>query len=185
MLPRKLRAIADWQRVNTIARYYILASIAEHLHKELDNLEYVLEIIQTLDGMFAKSNSTARQAAIWALMNTRMTGGSVRDHFLKMMVAHISTTEVMGAKIKQEMKIDMILESLPDRFSQFKMNYNMNKLNLTPVELMHKLASAKGLSGSKEVPIMLKVPQNLKGNLTVERRTRSKREQVQLPNQLQ
>ena len=34
-------------------------------------------MIQTLDGMFAKSNSAARQVAIRVLMNTRMIGGSV------------------------------------------------------------------------------------------------------------
>nr|XP_048321707.1 uncharacterized protein LOC125419547 [Ziziphus jujuba var. spinosa] len=105
-------------------------------------------------------------------MNTRMTGGSVWDDCLKMM-AHISIAKVIGAKLKQEMKIDMILESLPDSFSRFKMNYNMDKLKLTPVELMHELESAE----SKEVLIMMKVPQNLKGNLRVERRTRSRREQ--------
>ena len=92
--------------------------------------------------MFAKSSSTARQAAIGALMNTRITGGNVRDHCLKMM-GHISTAKVMRAKLDQEMKIDMILESLPNSFGQFKMNYNMKKLKLTPVELMHELESAE------------------------------------------
>ena len=75
-------------------------------------------------------------------MNTRMTGGNVRDHCLKMM-GHISTAEVMGSKLDQEMKINMILESLPNSFGKFNMNYNMNKLKLTPVELMHELESAK------------------------------------------
>ena len=92
--------------------------------------------------MFAKSSNTARQAAIRALMNTRMTRGNVRDHCLKKM-GHISTAEVMGTKMDQEMKIDMILESLPNSFGQFKMNYNMNKLKLTPVELMHELESVE------------------------------------------
>ena len=133
---------ADWQRANTIARCYILASVAEHLRKQIYDLESVLEIIQTLDGIFAKSSSTARQAAIEALMNTRMTGGNVRDHCLKMM-GHISTAEVMGAKLDQEMKIDMILEYLPNSFGQFKMNYNMNKLKLTSVELIHELESVE------------------------------------------
>ena len=91
--------------------------------------------------MFTKSSSTTRQAAIGALMNTRMTGENVRDHCLKMM-GHISTAEVMGAKLDQEMKIDLILESLPNIFGQFKLNYNMNKLKLTPIELMHELESA-------------------------------------------
>ena len=34
-------------------------------------------MIQTLDGMFAKSSSFARQAALRALMNTHMIVGSV------------------------------------------------------------------------------------------------------------
>ena len=136
------KQFADWQRANTTARCYILASVAEHLRKQINDMESVLEIIQTLDGMFAKSNSTARQATIGALMNTRMTGGNVRDHCLKMM-GHISTVEVMGAKLDQEMKIDLILESLPNSFGQFKLNYNMNKLKLTPIELMHELESAE------------------------------------------
>ena len=97
------------------ARCYIIASVPEHLRKQINDLESLLEIIQTLDGMFAKSSSTARQAAIGALMNTSMTGGNVRDHCLKMM-GHISTTVVVGAKLDQEMKIDMILESLPYSF---------------------------------------------------------------------
>ena len=41
------------------------------------------------------------------------------------------------------MKIDLILESLPNSFGQFKLNYNMNKLKLTPIELMHELESAE------------------------------------------
>ena len=53
-------------------------------------------MVQTLDRMFAEGSSTARQAAISALMNTRMTGRNVQDHCLKMM-GHISTAEVMGS----------------------------------------------------------------------------------------
>ena len=90
-------------------------------------------MIQTLDGMFAKSSSAARQAVIKALMNTRMTRKSVRDHCLAMM-SHISQVEMMGATLEEEMKIDIILKSLSDGFNQFKMNYNMNKLNLTPTQ---------------------------------------------------
>ena len=99
-------------------------------------------MIQTLDGMFAKSSSASRQVAIRALMNTRMIGGSVRDHCLAMM-SHINRAEVMGATLEKEMKIDIILESLLDSFNQFKMNYNMNKLKLTPTQLMYELESAK------------------------------------------
>ena len=49
----------------------------------------------------------------------------------------------MGAKLQKEMKIDLILQSLPKHFNQFKVNYNMHKMDLTPVQLMHELESAK------------------------------------------
>ena len=59
------------------------------------------------------------------------------------MMGHINTTKLIGAKLEQEMKIDMILESLPYCFNRFKMNYNMNKLKLTPIDLMHELESVE------------------------------------------
>ena len=47
----------------------------------------------------------------------------------------------MGAKLEEEMQINIILESLPDSFNQFNMNYNINKLKLTPTHLMHEFES--------------------------------------------
>ena len=132
-------------------------------------------MIQTLDGMFAKSSSASRQAAIRALMNTRMTGGNVRDHCLAM-ISHISRTEVMGATLEEEMKIDIILESLPNRFNQFKINYNMNKLNLTPTQLMHELESVEE---SLVKPASVHLAEGLlnpKENLRVVTRTRKRRQ---------
>ena len=58
------------------------------------------------------------------------------------MMSHLNRAEMMGATLEEGMKIDIILESLLDSFSQFKMNYNMNKLKLTPTQLMHDLESA-------------------------------------------
>ena len=99
-------------------------------------------MLQTLEGMFAKSTASERQAAITDLINTRMTGGRVKDHCLAM-ISHINRAEVMGAKLQKEMKIDLILQSLPKLFNQFKVNYNMHKMNLTLVQLMHELESAE------------------------------------------
>ena len=62
--------------------------------------------------MFAKSTASKRQATITDLINTRMTGGRVKDHCLAM-ISHISRAEVMGSKLQKEMKIDLILQSLP------------------------------------------------------------------------
>lgn len=51
--------------------------------------------------------------------------------------------EAMGTKLDQKSQIGLILNFLPYCFSLFKMNYNMNKLDLTPVELMHEHHSAE------------------------------------------
>ena len=92
--------------------------------------------------MFAKSTASERQAAITDLINTRMTGGRVKDHCLAM-ISHISRAKVMGAKLQKVMKIDLILQLLPKHFNQFKVNYNIHKMDLTPVQLMHELESAE------------------------------------------
>ena len=99
-------------------------------------------MLQTLEGMFAKSSASERQAVITYLINTRMTGGRVKDHCLAM-ISHISRVEVMGEKLQKEMKIDLIFQSLPKYFNKFKVNYNMHKMDLTPVQLMHELESAE------------------------------------------
>ena len=41
------------------------------------------------------------------------------------------------------MKIYLILQSLPKHFNQFKVNYNMHKMDLTPIQLMLELESAE------------------------------------------
>ena len=99
-------------------------------------------MLQTLEGMFSKSIAYERQAAITDLINTRMTGGRVKDHCLAM-ISHSSRAKVMGAKLQKDMKIDLILQSLPKHFNQFKVNYNMHKMDLTPVQLMHELESVE------------------------------------------
>ena len=113
-----------------------------HLRQKITPLDSGVEMLQTLEGMFAKSTASERQVAITYLINTRMTGGRVKDHCLEM-ISHISRAEVMGEKLQNEMKIYLILQSLPKHFNQFKVNYNMHKMDLTPVKLMHELESAE------------------------------------------
>ena len=124
---------ATWENANTSLRCYILVSVVGHLRQQITHLDSGVEMLQTFEGMFAKSTASERQAAITDLINTRMTGGRVKDHCLAI-ISQISRAEVMGAKLQKEMKIDLILQSLPKHFNQFKVNYNMHKMDLTPVQ---------------------------------------------------
>lgn len=59
------------------------------------------------------------------------------------MISHFNRVEIMRAKLKQQMKINIILESLIESFNDCKVNYNMIKKELTLTLLMHELQSAK------------------------------------------
>ena len=72
---------ATLENANTSLRCYILASVVGHLRQQITPLDSGVEMLQTLEGMFAKSTASERQTDIIDLINTRMTGGRVKDHF--------------------------------------------------------------------------------------------------------
>ncbi|XP_019264720.1 PREDICTED: uncharacterized protein LOC109242304 [Nicotiana attenuata] len=66
--------------------------------------------------MFGEKNRTAKQTAMKALLNTkRAEGSSVRDYFLKMM-SLLNELEVLGAVIDKESQVEIVLQTLPDKF---------------------------------------------------------------------
>ena len=56
-------------------------------------------------------------------------------HVLKMK-DHLEDLESLGLKIEQDLAIDIILQSLPEPYDGFIMNYNMHGMNKTVSELM-------------------------------------------------
>ncbi|XP_073152236.1 uncharacterized protein [Henckelia pumila] len=71
-------------------------------------------------------------------------GMPVKDHMLAL-IGQFNVAEVLGAEIKSETQVDMTLETLPEMFSQFKVSYNMNKLNMSLIELMKELQNAESV----------------------------------------
>ena len=85
------------------------------------------------------------------IYNTKMAEGtSVREHCLRM-ISHMNILEVLGADIDRESQADMILQSLPKSFKEFRLNYNMNKKIYTLSELMNELVAAEGILGTSSV----------------------------------
>ena len=132
-----------WKKADGMAKCYMLASMSSVLQSKHENMPTAYDMDVSLRTMFADKSRPARQEALKAIMNTRMAeGASVREHMLKM-IAHFEEAEVLGATIDPESQIDMVLETLPDLYSQFKLNYNMNKLNMDLTELMKELQAAE------------------------------------------
>ena len=77
-------------------------------------------------------------------------GTSVREHCLRM-ISNLNTLEVLDADIDGESQVDMILQSLPESFKEFRLNYNMNKKIYSLSELMNELIVAEDILGTTSV----------------------------------
>ena len=103
------------------------------------------------------------------IYNMKMVEGtSAREHCLKM-ISNLNTFEVLGADIDGESQVDMILQSPPESFKKFRLNYNMNKKIYSLSELMNDLVAAEGiLNGdikySLKISLMSFVIQSIRPN---------------------
>ena len=87
-------------------------------------------MILSLKEMFGEQGRLVRKIAMRTL-NTKMAERTlVRDYILKIF-DHLNTLVILSGEIGVESQINSILESLPDSFNQFKLNYSMNKINFT------------------------------------------------------
>ncbi|KAL5716274.1 hypothetical protein ACHQM5_017990 [Ranunculus cassubicifolius] len=128
-----------------MAKCYILASMSNVLQHQHQNFGTAAEIMANLLEMFGEQNRTKRQLAMKNLMSTKMAEGSnVREHALKM-IGYVNELEILGANIDNQSQVDAVLQSLPESFNQFRLNYNMNKMDLTLPELMNSLQQAEDL----------------------------------------
>ena len=97
---------------------------------------------------------SARQETMRQIYNTKMAeGSSVREHCLTM-ISNLNTLKVLGVDIDGESQVDMILQSLPESFKEFKLNYNMNKKIYRLSELINELVAAKDILGTTRLMLI-------------------------------
>ncbi|XP_019262041.1 PREDICTED: uncharacterized protein LOC109239900 [Nicotiana attenuata] len=135
------KAYQKWVKADEMVRCYILASMSNVLQRQHQSMESAYDILENLKEIFGDQNCAAKQTAMKALLNTKMVeGSSVRDHVLKMM-SLLNELEVLGANIDKDTQVEMILQTLPDSFQQFRLclNYNMNKMDLSLAKLLNEL----------------------------------------------
>ncbi|KAK8640542.1 hypothetical protein V6N13_008295 [Hibiscus sabdariffa] len=69
-------------------------------------------------------------------------------------MGYIQALEKLGFPLNNELAIDVVLQSLPDSFNQFVLNFNMNEINKTLPQLLGMLRTAEGnmkKGGSKSI----------------------------------
>uniref|UniRef100_A0A6I9QLS2 Uncharacterized protein LOC105036550 n=1 Tax=Elaeis guineensis var. tenera TaxID=51953 RepID=A0A6I9QLS2_ELAGV len=134
-----------WKKADQMARCYMLAFMSNVLQSKHKKMDSAYNIMRSLTKIFTDKSRPAKQATLRDIMNTRIAeGGSVREHMLKM-IAHFNEAKILGANIDIESQIDMVPETLSESFSQFKLNYNMRKMNMTLPELMKELQAVEAI----------------------------------------
>ena len=131
--------------------YYILASILNVLQHQMQYVELALDIMLSLKEMFGEQGRSARQETIKQIYNTKMAEGTLVREYCLRMISNLNTLEVLGANIDGESQVDMILQSLPESFKEFRLNYNMNKKVYTFSELMNELVVVEGILATSNV----------------------------------
>ena len=122
------------------------------LHKKHRSMETATEIMASLHQMFGQNTHFAREAALKRITDTKMEEGTkVRDHVLKMM-DYLNEVEIHGVQINDKSKINMVIESLPDTFKEFKVSYILNNKDMTLIELMHELHAIEEFYHSRKLP---------------------------------
>ncbi|XP_068329688.1 uncharacterized protein [Pyrus communis] len=128
---------------DTQAKCYLLASMNEELQRQHEGMDSAFSIILHLTELYGEETRNRRFSTVCELVKTKMVKGApVHLHALKM-IGFIEQLENLGTPLDGELAQDFILASLSDSFSQFVMNYNMNKMDSTLSELLNMLVTAE------------------------------------------
>jgi hypothetical protein len=71
------------------------------------------------------------------------------------MIGYVENLERLGFPLEKELATDLILQSLPDGFSQFVLNFNMNNMDKSLPELLAMLRTAEQNLKSKGKSILM------------------------------
>ena len=101
-------------------------------------------------------------STIKALLTCKLTpSSSMAPHILKMK-GHLVDLERLGLKIEQDLAIDIILQSLPEPYDGFVMNYNMHGMNKTVSKLHRMLKTAEKNIKTTKVVLMVNKGKGIK-----------------------
>jgi len=110
------------------------------LQRQQENID-VHTMIMHLNELFDEASRTERYEISKELFCcTMVEGSSANTHVLKM-IGYIKKLGQLGFVMDHELSVDLVLQSLSQNFLQFIMNYHMNKLDST---LLNMLKTAKG-----------------------------------------
>ena len=87
----------------------------------MQDVELASDIMLSLKEKFGEQGRFARQETMRQIYNIKMAEGSSVKEYCLTMISNLNTLEVLGADIDGESQVDMILQSLPESFKEFRL----------------------------------------------------------------
>ncbi|GAB2295499.1 hypothetical protein Dimus_038359 [Dionaea muscipula] len=140
--PEVTGAWNTWLERDNEVQCIMLVSMNNELQKHYENF-HVVEIVDNLKVVYGEYTQNESYEISKALFRMKMTEGtSVSDYVLKM-ITYIEQLENMGMTMDSKLINNLVLQSLPDSFSPFVLNFHMYKMNMELHELHKMLQTAE------------------------------------------
>ncbi|KAK3025670.1 hypothetical protein RJ639_041962 [Escallonia herrerae] len=120
------------------AKCIILASMGSELQRQHQDMDPP-QIIEHLKKMYGGQSRTARYQLSKTLLRSILTANSQVGPRVLKMIDLIEQLQKLGCILGKELSQDLILQSLPESFSQFIVNFNMNKMSCDLHEMLNML----------------------------------------------
>ena len=140
----------------------MLGCMESELQKQHMEIE-AYTMLGHLKEMFQEKARIERFNTIRALLSYKLiASGSISPHILKMK-GHLEHLDKIGLKIEQQLVVDIILQSLPEAYDGFIMNFNMHSMEKTVSELHGMLKTAeKNIKNSTKDVLMVNKGKGMK-----------------------
>ena len=132
-----IEAHAQWVKDDVRVRSYMLGSMTNELQRAHEGFPTARAVLAHLTELYGEHSRTARYEISRELFGAKMREGEkVGDHVLKM-ISRIERLEALDFRMHTSLQTDLILQSLPDSFSRFVMNFNCNEISCNLAGLMN------------------------------------------------
>ena len=119
----------------------MLITMEPELQKQHESMG-AFDMIEHLKLLFQEQARQERYETSRSLFQCRMAEGTlVGPHVLKM-IGYVERLERLGFSLRNELAIDVFLQSLPKSYNQFIMNYNMHDREKSLPKLLNMLRTA-------------------------------------------